>query len=89
MRGFQDDVGAGLVDLRCQTAHDTGQGHRTAIVGDDDIGRIEVALHMVEGFQGLTGRRRADLDRTLQFVRVERVQWLPEFEHDVVRDVHG
>ena len=76
-------------DLGGQAAH--GAGHRDGPGGvrDHDVIRVEVAQHVVEGFQLLAGLRPADHDGPAEPVGVERVQRLAQLQHEVVRDVHG
>ena len=88
VRGLQEDVGGRLRDLGLLAAHDSREGDRTLCVGDHQIGRIELAELAVERAQLLTLVRAANDDSfVLQRREIERMQWIAEREHCVVRDV--
>lgn len=85
---LQDHIRAVLIDLGGESTHHTSQGDRARAIGDHDVVGVEDALDVVQSFELLAGIRAANLDRTLDLVRVEGVQRLPELEHHVVGDVH-
>ena len=86
--GLDDQVGGGLVDLGRQAAHGPGHGDRPGPVGDQDVSRVQGADHVVERLQLLPRLRPPDHDLTGQLGPVERVQRLPELEHQVVGHIH-
>ena len=88
MRRFDHQVGGRLVDLGGQAAHGAGQGNRPGRVGDQDVLRVQGPDHVIQRLQLLPRLRPPDHDRAGQLGPVERVQRLPELEHQVVGHVH-
>ena len=88
MSGLDHQVGGGLVDLGVQAAHRAGHGDRPGRVGDQDVVRVEGPDHVVERLQPLPRLRPPDHDLAGQLGPVERVQRLPQLEHQVVGHVH-
>src|SRR5699024_10744424 len=95
--GLDDDFGRLVVDLDVGAAHDSGQADdlstlarsTSTAVGDEQILGIERALDIVESRELLPRTRTADDDLVTEQRSVVGVQRLAEFEHDVVRDIHG
>ena len=93
--GLQQDARRPLAHLGVQPAHDARDGNRPGCVGDEQhVGR-QLAAHIVQRDQLLAwsgaahdNRRRLPPGSRHQLVVVEGVQGLPQFEHDVVGDVH-
>ena len=86
---FQEDVGAGIVDLGGLATHDTGQGHGAFGVADAEVTGIEGAFLAVQGDDLLALGGGADDDAVAaQLVQVEGMQGLAAFEEDVVGHVH-
>ena len=72
-----------------QAAHDAGQCHHLAGVGDDQGIAVQGQFGLVQQGQGLTRARVAYFDVTVEPRQVEGVHGLAEFEHHVVGDVDG
>ena len=89
VRGLDEHVAGRRTDLGLAAAHDAGDrdGAIAAVVGDEQVARVEGTLDVVEGRQPLAGARTAHDDRALEGGEVEGVQRLAEAEHHVVRDV--
>ena len=89
VRGLDEHVAGRRTDLGLGAAHDAGDrdGALAAVVGDEQVARVEGAVDVVEGRQPLAGARTAHDDRALEGGEVEGVQRLAEAEHHVVRDV--
>ncbi len=93
-RGFEQHVHGAVVDLGRLAAHDAGESDRSRRVRDQKRVVRELALHAVERRELLALARKPHPYRDTpglvagEQVRVERVERLPEFEHDVVGDVH-
>ena len=86
--GLEEDGGRLLGHLRVEPAHDPGEGDRALAVGDDEVGRVELAQVAVEARELLARPRAPDDDPAArERVEVEGVQRVPEREHDVVRHV--
>ena len=89
VRRLQRDLGAVVVDLGVEPAHRAGEPDRSAVVGDEQVGRVEGPGDVVERLERLAGPGTAYDDGTAQPRAVEGVQRLTRLEHDVVRDVDG
>jgi hypothetical protein len=95
--GLDDDVGRLVVDFDVGSAHDPGQPDDLlalavdagTAVGDEQVLGVERALDVVEGRELLTPVGAADDDLVAEQRGVIGMQGLAEFEHDVVRHVHG
>ena len=87
-RAFEEDLGGLQRDATLFTAHDAGQRQRAVFVGDQQ--RVGSRGHrlFVEQQHLLALHRKAHMDCALEAGVVESVQRLPEFEHDVVGDIH-
>ncbi len=85
---FEKDARRALRHSRAGTAHDAGQADDRFVVRDDEIFRVEFALHFVESDELLAGLR-APHDEPVagQLVEVVGVHWPAEFPHHEVRDV--
>ena len=88
MRRLDHQVSRFRVDLGGQAAHGAGQGDRPGRVGDQDVVRVQGPDHVIERLQPLPRLRPPDHDLAGQLGPVERVQRLPELEHQVVGHVH-
>lgn len=87
--GLDEDVGGPRGDLGAGTAHHARQPDGARVVRDDEVLGVERPLDVVEGGQALAGRGATDRQPALHRREVVPVQRLAQFEHDVVRDVHG
>ena len=86
--GLEEHGGRGRTDLRVCAADDAGHADRMLGVGDHQHLAVQRAGDAVEGHQRLP-RRRAAHDEPVagDAVVIKGVHRLPEFEHDIVRDV--
>src|SRR5699024_12311438 len=64
-------------------------GSTSTAVGEEQILGMERALDIAESRELLPRTRTADDDLVTEQRSVVGVQRLAEFEHDVVRDIHG
>ena len=95
--GLDDDIGGPSMNFDIGPAHDSGQSDdlpalaagSIPAVGDEQILDIECALDIVQGRELLSRTRTADDDLVAEQRGVVGVKRLAEFEHDVVRDIHG
>ena len=86
---FEQDVAGGEADLGVGAAHDAGQRHGAAGVGDEQVVRLERALDAVERGELFARLGAADDDAAVaEQVEVEGVGGVAELEQDVVGDVH-
>ena len=85
---LEEHGGRGLTDLRVCAADDPGHADRMLGVRDHQRLAVQRAGDAIEGHQRLTRRGPAD-DEPVggDPVVIKRVHRLPEFEHDIVRDV--
>ena len=88
MRRLQQDLARAVGDLGALTAHHPGERDRTAVVGDQQVTRVEFAVDPVEGSQLLARTGTPHDDRPAQLRPVERVSRLTDREHHVIGDVH-
>ena len=89
MRCLERDIHRAVVDLGGESAHDPGEADDSRIVHDDEIVGTELADDVINGLQVGTLGRPTCSDPPRELVEVERMQWLAELEHDVVRDING
>ena len=88
-RGFQQHVGGiGAHFGGCRTHHAADRGGRH-LVDDENIGRIQFALNVIEGADGLTGPGKAHAKATGDAIAVVGVHGVTQFQHHVVGHVHG
>ena len=88
VRGLEQDVGRPFADLGLLAAHDPGDRDGPLGVGDHEVGLLEAAIDAVERPDRLARLRAAHDDLpACERAQVERVQRVPEREHDVVRRV--
>ena len=88
VRRLEEDGGRRLRHLGVEPAHDPGEGDRALGVGDHEVGRVELAQVAVQARELLARACAAHDDpASAQRLEVERVQRVPEGEHDVVRHV--
>ena len=88
MRSLDHQVSGGLVDLGGQAAHGAGQRDRPGRVGDQDVVGVQGPDHVIQRLELLPRLRPPDHDPAGQLGPVERVQRLPELEHQVVGHVY-
>ncbi len=75
-------------DLARPAAHHAGEGDRPVAVGDDQVVRIERAVHAVEREELLARARAPHHDAPpAHEIEIERVHRVPELEQDQVGDV--
>ena len=89
VRSFQQNAGGAIRHLAVAAAHDSGDGlRRTIAVADQEVGRVELPFHAVEGGDLLPHAREANHDAGPgQAIEVERVQRLVPFEQHIVGDI--
>jgi len=87
--GLEGDVGGLIADLGVRAAHGAGQADGAAVVSNRQIVGGQFAFDVVDGLELLPRLGPSSAHGSLQGIEVEGVQWLAEFEHDVVRDVDG
>ena len=88
VRGLEQDVGRPVADLGLLAAHDSRDRDCPLGVGDHEVGLLEAAVDAVERPDRLARLGAADDDLPAgERAQIERVQRVPEREHDVVRRV--
>ena len=86
--GLEQDVRGRVGNLAVLAAHDPGDRERTLAVGDQEVGRVELAEDAVQGSDLLAGAGTPDDDASVaEAVGVEGVQRAAERVHDVVGHV--
>jgi hypothetical protein len=88
IRAFEEDVGRRRRDRGRLSAHDAGERDRLRLIGDDEIAGFQRERRAVQELDRFAGARVAHADAAFELLRIERVQRLPQLEHDVVGDVH-
>ena len=76
--GLEDHIGGVVGNLGGKSAHDAGQRLNTVVVADDDVRRVELAVHVVESRQSLAGLSVADVQATSDLGAIEGVHRLTE-----------
>ena len=85
--GLEEDGGRLLGHLRVEPAHDPGEGDRALAVGDDEVGRVELAELAVQARLLALPRAPDDDPAACERLVVEGVERVSEREHHVVRHV--
>ena len=93
MGAFDEDVDGGVADFGVSSAHDAGQAEQLlsavcAHTGDEHIFGVNAPFGVVERRELVTLSAASHNDLVTHESEVVGVQRLPEFEHDVVGDVH-
>ena len=87
-RGFHVDVGGLEGHGRRIAAHDASQTLDRLAVGDDADVSIERDRRAVEQLQGFARRAPTHLESAMDLLQIEDMGRAPQFEHDVVGDIH-
>ena len=85
---LEEDVAALFRDAGIQTAHDPGQRHGTAFIGNHQGIANQGDRVTIEHGQLLALHRQAHVNRLVEAIQVEGVHGLAQLQHHVVADVH-
>ncbi|CAB4559572.1 unannotated protein [freshwater metagenome] len=78
-----------LANLRFYASHRSRESKHLLIVCDREITFIQDSFLAVKGRQLLALRCRSHLKCSRDLIRIKSVQWLTEFEHQVIGDING
>ncbi len=84
---FEKNVGGGLGDSAPLASHHARKGNGAVVVGDDEGSGGEFVFLSVESVEILAFCSSTNADVARDFGGVERVEWLAEFEKNIVRDI--
>src|SRR5581483_11835477 len=85
--GLDEHVFCPLADHGVESAHDAGQRHRTFRVGDYQVFGRKLAVHAVQGFQGLARTATADDDLSLQQVEIKSMRGMAHLPKRVIGSI--
>ncbi len=85
---FKEQILSRRVHATVLTAHDTGNRQRPVMIGDDQRIRSQDHFLPIEQDEPLPFLGHPHPNAALDLREIECVQWLPEFQHDVIGDIH-
>ena len=88
-RRLEQHIGGGVADLGGPRTHHATDSGRGGVVDDQHVGGIQGAFDVVERDHRLTRFGETHPEATADEATVVRVHRMPQFEHHVVRHVHG
>ena len=86
-RAFQKNMPGGWADGAGLAAHESSQGQWPRVIGDQQGGRADLVLGVIQQGDPLARFGIAHADNAAQAIIIKGVQRLAGFEHDIVRDI--